>query len=184
MVLPSRPTPATRVCRPPVRRPGGPARARRVEEVEVHPEDTTAIEADIRRLAAAHDGWINLQPVASDEDTPPPGRGLAILFGAAPTAVPVCTWVAGHVDRRGVRPDQIGIQHGTGPRALSRLAAEGLALPSGWRWRQDNARRGIVIDLPGGCEPGTMLAWLMAAGRQLALTGLDGRWRARIFYPR
>lgn len=159
-------------------------RSRLVDDMDVRPGDTAALQGALDKLAFAHDGWVNLQPVASDEDTPPPGRGMAILFGAAPVTVPVCTWVPGRPDRRGIRPDQIGIQHGTGPRALSRLAADGLGLPDGWRWRQDNARRGIVIDLPPGTETAGMLTWLMTAGRLLALTNLEERWRARIYHPR
>jgi len=159
-------------------------RVRRVEEIEIRPDDVAPLAETMRRFAADQDGWVNLQPVALDEDTPPPGRGLAILFGAAPSAVPVCTWVPGRADHRGQRLDQVGIQHASGPRAVPRLAAEGLVLPDGWRWRQDNARRGLVIELPTASDPSAILTWLMAAGTRLALTDLDGRWRARIYHPR
>lgn len=157
---------------------------RYVEEIEIAHGASDLLVDLLRRFAACHDGWANLQPVLREGETPPPSRGLAILFGAPPVTVPVCTWVAGRRARRGLRPDTLGIQHASGPRAVSRLASTGLPLPPGWRWRQDNPRRGLVVDLPPGTDPGEAVPWLLEAGTRLCAVDLDGRWRARVHHPR
>lgn len=155
-----------------------------VEELRCRPPDVDALLARMRELAAAGGGWVNLQPGVPEDEVPPPARGLAILFGAAPQPVPVCTWVPGRVGRRGRAPDQVGVQHGRGAHALRQLAGEGLALPPGWRWRQDNPRRGVVVDLPPGTDPGDALDWLLRAGALLATVPLSGEWRAIVHPPR
>lgn len=157
---------------------------RRVEELEFREGETDRLVDLLRQFSACHDGWANLQPVPPDESAPPPGRGLAIFFGAPPVTVPVCTWVAGTPARRGLRPDTLGIQHASGPRAVSRLASAGLPLPPGWRWRQDNPRRGLVVELPAGTDPSEAVGWLIAGGTRLCAVELDGRWRARVHHPR
>lgn len=157
---------------------------RSVEEIELRAGETDRLVELLRHFAERHDGWVNLQPIPPDESTAVPTRGLAILFGAPPVVVPVCTWVAGASSRRGLRPDTLGIQHASGPRALSRLASSGLALPPGWRWRQDNPRRGVVVELPARTDPADALAWLLDAGTRLCAMELDGRWRARVHHPR
>lgn len=154
-----------------------------VEEIRFRPPDVDAVVDRMRALAAAGGGWVNLQPGVPDDEVPPT-RGLAILFGAAPQPVPVCTWVPGRAGRRGRAPDQVGVQHGSGPHALRRLAADGLPLPEGWRWRQDNPRRGVVVDLPPGTDPAAVLTWLVHAGEQLATVPLTGEWRALVHPPR
>ncbi|MDA8070634.1 MAG: hypothetical protein M0Z82_03310 [Actinomycetota bacterium] len=157
---------------------------RYVEEIELGDGGPGRLVDLLRRFAACHDGWANLQPLLPEGADLPPSRGLAILFGAPPVTVPVCTWVAGRPTRRGLRPDALGIQHASGPRAVNRLASAGLPLLPGWRWRQDNPRRGLVVDLPAGTDPGEAVMWLLSAGTRLCALELDGRWRARVHHPR
>ena len=155
-----------------------------VEEIVVRPDDPGPLIERMADLASAHGGWVNLQPAMRDEDAPPPARGLAIFLGSPGPPVPVCTWVPGAMGRRGAAPDQIGVQHGLGSRVLGRLAEGGCPLPAGWRWRQDNARRGLVVELPVGTLPAEVVAWLVAAGRLLSTVPLAGPWRAIVHRPR
>ncbi len=159
------------------------ARRRHVEEIQVPPDDLEPLLQRMRELAAAHDGWVNLQPAVRDEDVPPPPRGLAILLGTPGPPVPVCTWVPGGAGRRGAAPDQIGVQHGLGGRVLATLAEGGCPLPAGWRWRQDNPRRGLVVELPEATSPEDVVAWLMGAARLLSTVELAGGWRAIVHHP-
>lgn len=161
------------------------ARARRtIDEVRFRPPEVDELVTRMRELAGAGSGWVNLQPAVPEDEVPPPPRGLAILFGSAPQAVPVCTWVPGRCGRRGRVPDQVGVQHGSGPRALARLAADGAPLPPGWRWRQDNPRRGLVVELPQDTDPAEALRWLLHVGALLATVPLTGEWRALVHRPR
>lgn len=157
---------------------------RRSETVEFRVEDTAAVVAAMDRLAAAHGGWINLHPVVREEDEPPQrGLGTLLLAGAVHD-VPVCTWVAGKVTRKGVAPDSIGVQHAAGTRVRARIDAAGVPIPAGWRLVQDHARRGLVVH-PDPAQPhAEVLDWLLEVGSVLSAVRLTGDWRAQVFPPR
>lgn len=154
-----------------------------VAELEFTPPEVAPVATHMARLAEAGVGWVNLQPGIPAEEAPPPARGLAILLASGPDPVPVCTWVPAPRHRRRPRPAQVGIQHGAGAWALRQIAATGLPLPEGWRCRQDNARRGLVLDVPADAAPEAVLGWLLPAGCAVATVELTGRWRARIHGP-
>ncbi|HXW36147.1 MAG TPA: hypothetical protein VEJ87_16345 [Acidimicrobiales bacterium] len=156
--------------------------ASQVEVVEFTADDATPVVERMRDLANAHRGWVNLQPGIHPDDEPPPPSGLAALFAAnAPFfAVPVCTWTPGRMTRRGPAHDSLGIQHGTGPKVVARLASAGLPLKEGWRWTQDHPRRGLVLSLPAGTDPGEVVLWLIEATDILSAIDLTGDWRAEV----
>lgn len=156
----------------------------RVEELRFRPPEVEPVAAAMRQLAHAGSGWVNLQPAVPDDEVPPPPRGMAVLLGAPQQPVPVCTWVPGRTGRRGRVPDQVGVQHGAGTRVLPDLAASGVGLPPGWRWRQDNPRRGLVVELPDGTDPAEALRWLLEVGERLTTVPLTGDWRALVHPPR
>ncbi len=150
-------------------------------EIEVTPPAVEPLLASMAALAARGHGWVNLQPAIPEEAVPPPPRGAALLLASSSDPVPVCSWVVGGPGRRQpAKPDQLGIQHGAGAPAIGRLAAAGVQLPPGWRCRQDHPRRGVVVDVPAGTDPGQVVAWLVAAGTVLATVPLAGPWRGRV----
>jgi len=144
------------------------------------PENPAVVLGHMDRLGAGHHGWINLIPLAREEDEPGPPGGLGSLFSASGPEVPVCTWAAGKDGRRGVEKDVMGIEHATGPKALARLATLGLPLPAGWRWEQDNPKRGLVVRPPLDVAHDAQLTWLLDAGAALSRVPLTGQWEARV----
>ena len=131
-------------------------------------------------------GWVNLQAVLDDdEDGEGPqakqGRAgiFAMLSGRGPD-VPVATWVPGTANRHGRDPDSLGIQHGSGPRAVQRLADAGVTFPEGWRRLADHPKRGLVLELPDGADPATLLDWLFVACQVLASAPLPDEWAAEV----
>ena len=157
---------------------------RRTEVVEFRVEDTAAAVRGMDVMAGAHDGWINLHPVLRPEDEPPPRSGITTLLGGPVHDVPVCTWVAGSVTRRGPQDARVGIQHARGERVRARLAAAGVTLPEGWRLVQDHPRRGLVVTTAATTPHAEVVAWLLEAGAVLSAVRLSGDWRAELHLPR
>ena len=86
--------------------------------------------------------------------------------------------------RRKPRPAQIGVEHGTGPKALDRLAEVGVKLPQGWVKRQDHAKHGIVAELPDGEDPSVVITWLIVASTLLRTVVEPGEdWIALVHEP-
>ena len=94
-------------------------------------------------------------------------------------------WRAGpRQRRRKPRPAQIGVEHGTGPKALDRLAEVGVKLPQGWVKRQDHAKHGIVAELPDGEDPSVVITWLIVASTLLRTVVEPGEdWIALVHEP-
>ena len=160
----------------------GPVAAKRpVDTVAFRVDDTDVAVRAMDDLAATHRGWINLLPAVPADEEPPPPSPLVAVFSSDIHVVPVCTWVAGKAGRHGVRPDSVGVQHATGPRAIRRLASVGVPLPDGWRWTQDHPRRGnrLAISLERGhpCR-GPRLG--DAGASALCPIRLTGDWTAEI----
>jgi hypothetical protein len=136
-------------------------------------------------LADARDGWVNLQAVVDEDETPDaqPARAgvFALVSGRGPT-VPVSSWVPGQHTRRGQEPDSVGIQHGAGPKAARRLVEAGVTPPEGSTLLGDHPRRGLVVELPPGTAPETVLDFVLAASDVLTPFRLPDTWVAIVHH--
>jgi hypothetical protein len=147
-------------------------------------DDVTEVVTAMTQLADAHRGWINLHPeIVEQEDEDPPTGGFFGVFSGRGPEVPLCTWAAGEVRRRGPDQPSIGVQHGTGPKVVDRLRELGHPVPTEWTVAQDHPRRGLVVSIPTDEPHGRVLEWLLAAGRLLCPRPLTGRWSAEVFSP-
>lgn len=152
--------------------------------VEFVPGDPAAVVAIMDELAAEAVGWINLQPAVEPDDLPPPPGELRQLFSARGPEVPLATWTPGAVRRDGSPgPEEVGIQHGTGRKARDHLADHGGGVPAGWPVRQDNPRRGLVVEVPLGTPHQEILGWVLPAAGILSEVPFAGPWRAAVFRP-
>ena len=149
------------------------------ELIEFRPEASATVLDRMAVLTRDHSGWINFQP-GVPPDTAPPRSSLFGLFSGRGPEVPVCTWTPGEKRRRGVEPESVGIQHGTGPRVADRLRDEGWPIPDGWRRLQDHGKRGLVVAVPPGTPHGAVLEWLLGAGERLSVVPLTGTWLASV----
>lgn len=151
------------------------------EELPFQEEEFTPVLAAFEELTAAATGWINLLPEVDPDVEVPPRSMLARVVSARGDAVPMATWLAPTtVAERAT----VGIEHGSGPRALARLAEHDLPLPSGWLKVSDNSRRGLVLTTPGDVAADDVLWWLLTAAHLLSVPPLTGSWLARIYRPR
>lgn len=131
-------------------------------------------------------GWINLGPALTEEQLAalPSPSGLGAWVSGRGPVVPMGTWTP---PRRGKRRRlaQIGIAHGTGRNAMSRLEEAGARLPAGWTKRQDHAKHGIVVEVPDGAAHGDVVAWLIRVIDELSpIVSPDDRWIAEVHAPR
>jgi hypothetical protein len=140
----------------------------------------TELEEAVAELDAAGAGWVNVGPDIDEDDLPPPSGGLGKLFGGRGPAVPHATWVAGAARRGGQRPSELGIEHGSGPKAVARLKEAGLDLPAGWLVRQDHVRRGLVLAVPPGTPAEEIVGFLLGAAARLAQVPVGDRWLADV----
>jgi hypothetical protein len=158
-----------------------------VEELAVRPDDLGPLVEVALDLRSRRAGWLHLQPAVPEEAVPPPPRGLALLLAGqdlGPAALG--TWVPGPLRRGAIgrrRPvDQLGVQHGLAARARPVLATAALwPLPPGWILRQDDARRGLVVEVPEELPLESVFHWLLAAVEALSSVPLSGSWRALVF---
>ena len=151
------------------------------EQLEVFGSAPGPVLDRMAALAAAHRGWVNLQPVPVDEDAVPPDRP-AFLSAMGP-ALPLCTWSPGEARGRRVDAASIGIQHRAGSKAAAFLAEVGHPVPPGWRITQDHPRRGMVVEPPADAALDDVLAWLLDAGEALSIVPVTGRWTVTVFDP-
>ncbi len=137
----------------------------------------------MRSLLAERDGWINLAPALEVEEVPEPPGTLARVFGPKGPMIPFGTWVPGARKRGSVEPTSLGLQHGSGPKAIGRLRDAGIRVPEGWKVLSDHPRRGVVLSLPDGTRPEDALDWLLEAAIVLTDANIDLRadWRAGIY---
>lgn len=151
------------------------------EAFEFRGDDPVRLVQVMEAISAERSGWVNLLAGVRPEDAPAPASALGAIFGAEVAAAPICTWVPGAASRRGLEPDRIGIQHASGPRAVMRLADQGLELPAGWRCAQDHSRRGLVVLVAADEAPEDVARWLIRAGTLLSTLPLSGEWRAEVY---
>lgn len=150
------------------------------EERELHldePQGVAWLAGILHDLTATNQGWVNLLPEVEPGHEPPPRNLVVALFSARGDAVPLATWAA---PETAGGPASLGIQHGSGPQALARLADAGLPLPDGWRKASDHARRGLVVLVPSGAAPETVVRWLLEAAAGLSTVPLTGHWLAQV----
>ena len=140
----------------------------------------------MRDLSARGDGagWINIGPALTDaqQQLVPEQSILGSWFSARGPIVPMATWTPPSSGSR-PRPVSIGVDHGVGPKALERLREAGLPLPAGWRKLQDNAKRGIVVEVPERVENRTVIDWLVSACWSLCGIDIDDHWSAVVNSP-
>jgi hypothetical protein len=148
------------------------------DEVPFDDDDPVALVDAMIELTAAAKGWINLVPAVEEDTAPPPRTLSARIFSSRGEPVPMATWTAPEPPTgRAV----IGIEHGSGPKALARLADAGLPLPPRWLKLTDHSRRGLVVSVPHGADPGEVAHWLLSASHVLTVPPLTGSWLARIY---
>lgn len=137
-----------------------------------------AIEA-MDELTAAGQGWINLFPAVADDTMVPVSGGLFAIFTARGPAIPMATWTPPPAGKPGRAT--LGIEHGSGPRALNRLTELKLGLEPGWFKVSDHPKRGLVVTAPADAANDDVLWWLLAAAHALSTVPLTGAWLARIY---
>jgi hypothetical protein len=127
-------------------------------------------------------GWVNFEPLLDDDElnrvrneAPP---ALIRVFSGRGNKIPFATYVPGRRDATRDRPASVGLQHSSGPRAIAQLHQLGITVPTGWRTRQDHAKRGLVFEVPSD-EPGAaILGFLLPAGRALSGVKFGNEWTA------
>lgn len=147
-------------------------------EVSFDEDDLSPILTVMQERLDQKRGWINLLPEVEEGYEPPP-RGLgATIFSGRGAPVPLATWTVPDADGD---PITIGIQHGSGAKALERLADHDLPLPPGWVRRADHSRRGLVVEAPAGTDLDDVLWWLLTAAHVLSVPPLTGAWLADVY---
>ncbi len=118
-------------------------------------------------MAERKDGstWINIEPDLDDETTARlvDRSGVAGWFSGRGSDMPVATYMAVDVSGRKPQPSTVGIQHSAGPKAIERLAAQGIVLPEGCVVQQDSGKRGLVVAIPERIAVREILDFLTAA---------------------
>ncbi|QXC63320.1 hypothetical protein KSP35_11330 [Aquihabitans sp. G128] len=148
------------------------------EELAFTEDDLEPVEAVLAELASSSSGWVNLSPEVEPGSEPPPRNFAVALFSARGDAVPLVTWTP---PEQPGRRSTVGIEHGSGPKALARLAERELPLPAGWLKVVDHPRRGLVVTAPGDADPGDVLWWLLTAAHLLSPVPLTGDWLAKVY---
>jgi hypothetical protein len=151
---------------------------RQVEKLQFVVDDVGGVVSMMDRLGDAHEGWLNIRPSLPPEEEPPSPSPLSNLFSTDVYEVPVCTWVAGKLQRSRAQPDSLGVQHAAGTRTVAHLRSLGVAVPAGWRTVQDHPRRGLVVLAPSGTDHEEELRWLLEVATALSSVRLRGEWVA------
>ena len=103
-----------------------------ITDIGFHRDEHQRVVAAMEQLEERGDGqgWINFTPCLTEEEHArvPERSALGDFFAGRGPAVAMATWTPA---ARGAkpRPAQIGVEHGTGPKALDRLAEVGVKLP-------------------------------------------------------
>ena len=159
--------------------------ARRTEVVHFFRSDPAELLGVLEALDRERDGWVNLQAVTDDEESPDaqPGRaGLFALVSGRGPRIPVASWVPAERSGRRRDPDSVGIQHAGGPKARFQLVDAGVVPPEGATVLSDHPKRGLVLALPEGTAPSEVLAWIFAASDVLAADPLPDTWVALVHH--
>jgi hypothetical protein len=157
---------------------------RQTVTLEFVPPDDDEVAKRLAEVCAAGDGWINLLP-GVPEDSPDLNqpKGLFSFFGNRQAPVTMVTLMPERLNRRSREGLTVGMMHPTGPKAVARLAEEGVLLPEGWVVRQDHARRGLLLSVPSTEAGRDVIAWSVRAGTALCRAEMTGRWQAIVYLP-
>lgn len=148
------------------------------DEVEFDEDDLSPIEAVLADLQGHRRGWVNFVPEVEDGHDPGPRSMVAAIFSARGDAIPHATWKAAETeDGRST----LGIEHGSGPRALDRLVDRQLGLAQGWMKVADHPRRGLVVSAHREVPLADQLWWLLASSHALSTVPLTGAWLAKVY---
>jgi len=130
-------------------------------------------------VAARNDGetWVNVQPWVDPEHQPKVSL-LRHIFSAKGQPVPTGTWVPGHTSGKKPTHTEVGLQHGAGVGALSKLSEAGVVAPDHWILIQEHTRRGVVYAVPREDAPDEALDFLLRAAQVLSQVDTDDRWLA------
>lgn len=150
-----------------------------VEFIEFEPGAEGAVVEVMEELSDGS-GWLTLDP-ALDERFPPPQQSTfgRLVSGRGPP-VPRANWVPADLSRRRPEPVSIGILHGTGAKAVDRLAEKGIELPDRWRVVSDHSKRGLVAWVPIDVPHLDVLRWTCSASRALTRIPLEQSWRVAV----
>jgi len=156
------------------------------EIIEFDADRPIALVQRVEQLIEDRNGWVNFQAIIENQliDGPPARAGVFGWFSSKGPTAPICTWVPGELIRKGgIAPDQIGIQHPGGPRAVLTLRENGLALPEHWKRVSDHPKRGLVLSSTATTSPTDAkpaIEWIIAASRILAGHQLPTVWGAMV----
>jgi hypothetical protein len=148
------------------------------DELAITEDDLGPLAAVLGELATAGSGWVNLVPEVEPGFEPPPRNLVVAVFSARGDAVPLVTWTPPDLPGR---RSTVGIEHGSGPKALARLAELEVPLPAGWLKVADHPRRGLVVTAPGPADPADVARWMLAAAQVLSEVPLTGSWLASVY---
>lgn len=151
-----------------------------IEFLEFIPGEGDAAVVAVMEELAGGSGWLTLDP-SFDEDFPPPQQTTfgRLVSGRGP-AVPRANWVPAELDRRRPEPVSVGILHGTGARAVDRLADKDIQVPERWKVVADHSKRGLVAWVPIDEPHDEVLAWTCRAATALTRVPLTAQWRVAV----
>ncbi|MCY4067862.1 MAG: hypothetical protein OXE79_01970 [Acidimicrobiaceae bacterium] len=156
------------------------------ETIDFTTGDTDAVLRQMEALAQRGDGsgWINIGPGLREdqiEKLPRPSP-LGGWFSGRGPVVPMATWTPPSTGRS-PSPTLLGVQHGSGPKALNRLREAGAPLPDRWRKIQDHAKNGIVVQPSAEASHQEMLQWLLKVCWALCPIDVEDHWLAEVHLP-
>ncbi|MCU1371753.1 MAG: hypothetical protein JWO77_2947 [Ilumatobacteraceae bacterium] len=154
---------------------------REIRFTEDDPSEITAVLAELdATTTGSASAWVNFVPEVEEGHEPAPRSAVGAIFSARGDAVPLATWTS--PAKAGGRPN-LGIEHGSGPKALEKLARYGVELEPGWLKVADHPRRGLVVACPREVEPDHVLWWLLTATHVLSVVPLTENWLAKVYAP-
>jgi hypothetical protein len=157
---------------------------RQVEHIEFQPGGADDVLGAMETINLAEDGWVNILPGIETDDAPPPSMGIGALFSQRARGVVMGTWAPPKKASRGQKVNSIGILHAAGRFASRQLREIGTPVPEGWFIRQDNPKRGLIVEPPAGTPVAEMLNWMVAVLTAFSTLELTGSWRADAFMPK
>ncbi len=153
--------------------------SRTVQHIEFTFDDRDAVIDAMRELVARRAGWVNIQPIVDQERLPAPPTGIISgwLTGGLPP-LPIGTFMAPEMRRGQLRHGSIGLAHNANAKVARRLVEAGIVAPEGWHAVQDNARRGVVLNVPPDADAAVVLDWILRSIEELATVPTDRTYRA------